>query len=69
MRWVSRVSNAVLSVEKRLIQILAAALVLLILLNIVTRAADAALFWVDELSIYAMVWMALLFHGGGVRRG
>ena len=60
MRWVSRVSNAILSVEKRLITVLAAALVLLILLNIVTRAAGSAIFWVDELAIYTMEWMALI---------
>jgi C4-dicarboxylate transporter, DctQ subunit len=60
MRWVSRVSNAVLSVEKRLIAVLTAVLALLILLNIVTRAAGAAIFWVDELAIYTMIWMALV---------
>ena len=60
MRWVSRVSNAVLAAEKRLMTMLAALLVVLILLNILTRAADAALFWVDELAIYAMIWMALI---------
>lgn len=60
MRWLSRVSNALLRVEKRLIALLAAALVLLILLNIVTRAAGAAIFWVDELAIYTMIWMALI---------
>lgn len=58
MRWISRVSNAVLSIEKRLITFLAAILVLLILLNIITRAAGAAIFWVDELAIYTMIWMA-----------
>jgi TRAP-type C4-dicarboxylate transport system permease small subunit len=60
MRWTARVSNAILRAEKRLISILAAALVLLILLNIVTRAAGAAIFWVDELAIYTMIWMALI---------
>jgi TRAP-type C4-dicarboxylate transport system permease small subunit len=60
MRWVSRVSNAILNLEQRLITALAAVLVLLILLNIVTRAAGAAIFWVDELAIYAMIWMALI---------
>ena len=60
MRWLSRVSNAILEVEKILISALAAALVLLILLNIVTRAAGAAIFWVDELAIYTMIWMALI---------
>ncbi|WP_298936827.1 TRAP transporter small permease subunit [uncultured Ruegeria sp.] len=32
----------------------------LILLNVVTRTAGNALFWVDELAIYAMVWMTFL---------
>ena len=60
MRWLPRVSNALLSLEKRFIAILAAALVLLVLLNVVTRAAGAAIFWVDELAIYTMIWMALI---------
>ncbi|WP_299151743.1 TRAP transporter small permease subunit [uncultured Tateyamaria sp.] len=33
---------------------------LLILLNVVTRNVGQALFWVDELAIYAMVWMTFL---------
>jgi TRAP-type C4-dicarboxylate transport system permease small subunit len=60
MRWISRVSNTILGGEKRLISMLAAALVLLILLNIVTRSFGAAIFWVDELAIYTMIWMALI---------
>lgn len=32
----------------------------LILLNVVTRNIGHALFWVDELAIYAMVWMTFL---------
>ena len=60
MRWICRVSNSVLGIEKRVLVLLAAALVLLILLNIVTRAAGAAIFWVDELAIYTMIWMALI---------
>jgi TRAP-type C4-dicarboxylate transport system permease small subunit len=67
MRSVSRVSNVVLGLEKRLLTALAGALVLLILLNVVTRAAGAALFWVDELAIYAMVWMALIGASAMVR--
>jgi TRAP-type C4-dicarboxylate transport system permease small subunit len=50
----------VLSLEKRAITVLAGALVLLILLNILTRAAGAAIFWVDELAIYTMIWMVLI---------
>ncbi len=40
--------------------LLAVCVTLLILLNVVTRTAGHALFWVDELAIYAMVWMAFL---------
>ena len=68
MRWLSRVSNALLSVEQKLVSALAAALVLLILLNIVTRAAGAAIFWVDELAIYTMIWMALIGASIMIRR-
>jgi TRAP-type C4-dicarboxylate transport system permease small subunit len=60
MRWLSGLSNALLGFEKRLITLLAAVLVLLILLNIVTRSAGRALFWVDELAVYTMIWMVLI---------
>lgn len=46
--------------ELALAGLLAAAVAGLILLNIATRTAGAALFWVDELAIYAMVWMAFV---------
>ena len=60
MRWLARTSNARLSAEKRVVTVLAAALVLLILANIVTRAAGAAMFWADELAVYTMIWMTLI---------
>jgi TRAP-type C4-dicarboxylate transport system permease small subunit len=60
MRWIARISNSILRVEKRVLTVLAGALVLLILLNIATRAAGAALFWIDELAVYAMIWMTLI---------
>jgi TRAP-type C4-dicarboxylate transport system permease small subunit len=40
--------------------VLAVAVTLLVLLNVVTRTAGHALFWVDELAIYAMAWMTFL---------
>ena len=67
VRYAAGVSNAVLTLEKGVIAALAGVLVVLILLNIVTRAAGAALFWVDELAIYAMVWMALIGASAMVR--
>jgi TRAP-type transport system small permease protein len=60
MRWITRISNAILSVEKRALILLAAALTVLVLINIVTRAAGAAVFWVDELALYTMIWMTLI---------
>ena len=39
---------------------LAAAVTGLILLNVVTRSVDYALYWVDELAIYAMIWMVMI---------
>jgi len=38
----------------------ALAVTALIVLNVVTRALNLALFWVDETAIYIMVWMVLL---------
>lgn len=39
---------------------LAVCVTVLVLLNVVTRSLGTALFWVDELAIYAMVWMTFL---------
>jgi TRAP-type C4-dicarboxylate transport system permease small subunit len=67
MRRISRLSDAILRVEKQVITLLAALLVILILLNIVTRAVGSALFWGDELAIYAMIWMTLIGASAMVR--
>jgi TRAP-type C4-dicarboxylate transport system permease small subunit len=39
---------------------LAASVTGLILVNVVTRAAGNAIYWIDEAAIYAMVWMTFL---------
>ncbi|UWR23044.1 TRAP transporter small permease [Sulfitobacter sp. S190] len=44
----------------------AVAITLLILLNVVTRAFNASIYWVDEAAIYAMVWMAFLAASAAV---
>jgi TRAP-type C4-dicarboxylate transport system permease small subunit len=67
MSWLIRASNSLLRLEKLVVIGLAAALLGLILLNIVTRAAGAAIFWVDELAIYTMIWMALIGASAMVR--
>ncbi len=55
-----RLSAAWARVELWCAAALAVCVTLLILLNVVTRSAGNALFWVDELAIYAMVWMTFL---------
>jgi TRAP-type C4-dicarboxylate transport system permease small subunit len=60
MNWPGCVSNAILRLEKPALIGLTALLLLLILLNIVTRTAGAALFWVDELAVYVLIWIAMI---------
>ena len=61
-RRVVGVSEGALSLEKLAVGGLMTLLVALILLNVVTRYTGAPLYWVDEASVYTMVW--LTFIGG-----
>lgn len=64
VRWVLRASDAVLAVERLALGGLMTLLVLLILLNVATRYAGLPLYWVDEASVYSVVW--LTFVGASV---
>lgn len=55
-----RLSNAIATAEMFAAAVFAAAVTLLVLLNIVSRAMGQAIYWVDELAIYSMVWMTFL---------
>ena len=55
-----RLSAAWAKIELSCAAVLAVIITMLVLLNVVTRSIGSALFWVDELAIYAMVWMTLL---------
>ncbi|PID35881.1 MAG: C4-dicarboxylate ABC transporter permease [Rhodobacterales bacterium] len=63
------VSSFWAKMEIRAAAVLAAAITALILLNVVTRSLGAALYWVDELAIYAMVWMTFLGASASVHYG
>lgn len=56
----NRISAAWARVEMTAAALLAVGVTLLILLNVVTRSLNNALFWVDEAAIYTMVWMTFL---------
>lgn len=60
VRWVLCVSEAVLAVERLALGGLMTLLVLLILLNVVTRYAGLPLYWVDEASVYSVVWLTFV---------
>lgn len=64
-----RISAFWARIEITLAALLAAGVTLLILLNVVTRNIGAALFWVDELAIYAMVWMTFLGASAALHYG
>ena len=49
--------------------LLAVAITGLVLLNVVTRAMSASIFWVDEAAIYAMTWMTFLAASAAVHFG
>lgn len=55
-----KVSGAWARVELASAAVLAVGVTLLILLNVVTRSAGNAIYWVDEAAIYTMVWMTFL---------
>lgn len=57
---IGRISARWARIELALAAALAVSITCLILLNVVTRSIGAALYWVDELAIYAMAWMTFL---------
>lgn len=60
VRAVVAISEFILACEKVLIGTFMAVLLVLILLNVVTRSIGAPLYWVDEAAVYAMVWLAFI---------
>lgn len=53
--------------QRNLVGMLVVVTVSLILLNVVTRALAIALFWVDELAVYTMIWAFMVGAAATVR--
>ncbi|MEB8386130.1 TRAP transporter small permease subunit [Rhodobacteraceae bacterium KMM 6894] len=64
-----RISHHWARLEMAAAACLAAAITGLILLNVITRAFNNAIFWVDEAAIYAMAWMTFLAASAAVHFG
>jgi TRAP-type C4-dicarboxylate transport system permease small subunit len=59
-RWVQQASGAILALERLALMGLMGLLTLLILLNVVTRYTGMPIYWVDEASVYTVVWLCFV---------
>lgn len=64
-----RISHGWARAEIAIAAALAVAITALVLLNVVTRALSASIFWVDEAAIIAMSWMTFLAASSAVHFG
>jgi len=60
VRCVLAASRAVLRAERYALSGLMLLLVLLVLLNVVTRYSGVPIYWIDEASVYAVVWLTFI---------
>ena len=66
---IGRISGLWARLELTVAAFLAVSITFLILLNVITRSIGFALFWVDELAIYAMAWMTFLGASAALHYG
>jgi len=64
IRWLLDFSSWLLRMERHLLTALMTLLVVLILLNVVTRYSGMPIYWIDEAAVYTVVW--LTFVGASV---
>ena len=61
VRWVLALSSHILRAERQVLTGLMTLLVLLILLNVVTRYTGMPIYWVDEAAVYTVVWLTFVW--------
>jgi TRAP-type C4-dicarboxylate transport system permease small subunit len=66
--WLTRVSDAIATIDSWLAGLLVAAIFCLLIVNAGTRAFGTPVIWIDELAIYAMIWAAFLGSSAGLPR-
>lgn len=60
MKFLKCLSSILAKLELRIAGILVAIVTALIVINVFTRAANMAIFWIDEAAIFIMVWAVFL---------
>ena len=68
VRLLNTTSLTIVKFERWALIFLASAVTGLILLNVVTRSLNFAIYWVDELAIYAMVWLVMIGASVTIRK-
>jgi len=63
---ITHFSNRLAQAEQTAAGYMCLAVLLLILCNVASRALRLPIFWIDEVAIYAMIWMALLAASSAV---
>lgn len=66
-RSVGQFADHLLTVQQFAVGSLVGLTVALILLNVITRAAGYAIFWIDELAIYVMIWAFMIGASATIR--
>jgi TRAP-type C4-dicarboxylate transport system permease small subunit len=60
IRTIDTLSNWIGRCERGLVRVLVLALPVMILVNVAGRALRAPIYWMDELAVLSMVWLAML---------
>jgi TRAP-type C4-dicarboxylate transport system permease small subunit len=60
VRRAMALSTAVLRAERAAVTVLMSLLLMLILLNVVTRYSGIPIYWVDEAAVFTMVWLTFI---------
>lgn len=60
MKLLTRLTNQLARIEAGINILLITAIVILIMTNVITRSSGNAIYWIDELVIYLMIWMVFM---------
>lgn len=59
-RWVMAASSGLLRAERVALTVLMSLLLVLILLNVITRYSGMPIYWVDEAAVFTTVWLSFV---------
>ena len=60
LKIITSLSDSIAQAERSVLRLIAIALPLMVLANVAGRAMRNPIYWMDELSILLMVWLAMI---------